>query len=301
MELDALRTFVKVAELASFTRAAEQLGMPKARVSTTVQGLETQLGTRLLHRTTRSVRLTPDGEAFVERATALLADAEQVQSMFHQGPGSLKGRLRIDLPTRIARTAVIPRLPGFLALHPGLAIELSTTDRRVDVIDGGFDCVLRIGALDDSNLVARPVGHMRMVNCASPAYLEAFGTPKRLDDLAHHRLVRYSQTLDARPPGWEYPDGKGWKLRDMDGVITVNNTDAYEAACLAGLGLIQAPLVGMSQHLAEGRLVEVLPKWRAKPMAVSLLYPGRRNLPRRVAVLMDWLVEVLAPYVSAGR
>lgn len=301
MELDALRTFVKVAELASFTRAADQLGMPKARVSTTVQQLETELGTRLLHRTTRTVRPTPDGEAFLERALQLLGEADQLQAMFQQAPGSLKGRLRLDLPTRIARSVVIPRLPEFFAEHPQVVFELSTTDRRVDVVEGGFDCIVRVGPLGDSTLVARPIGRLRMVNVASPAYLATFGTPLTLDDLDAHRLVFYSQDLEARPAGWEHPDGTGWATREMQGVITVNNTDAYESACLAGLGLIQAPLAGVAPLLADGRLVEVLPRWQAEPMPVTLLYPERRNLPKRVGVLMDWLAGVLSPYVNAGR
>lgn len=302
MDLDALRTFVKVAELASFTRAAEQLGTAKARVSTTVRLLEGELGTQLLHRTTRAVRLTPDGDAVLQRAQALLGDAETLQTMFMPSPAGLSGRLRVDLPTRIAHHVVIPRLPEFLAAHPALEIELSTTDRRVDVVDGGFDCVLRVGALADSTLVSRPVGQMRMVNCASPGYLQAHGTPQTLDDLADHRLVRYSQALDARTSsGWEYPDGRGWRQRPMAGVITVNNTDAYEAACLAGLGLIQVPEVGVAPLLADGRLVEVLPRWTAEPMPVTLLYAARQNLPRRVGALLDWLTAVLAPYLAAAR
>ena len=301
MELDALRTFVKVAELASFTRAAEQLGMPKARVSTTVQQLETQLGTRLLHRTTRTVRLTPDGEAFLARCEALLGEAEELQTMFQQAPGAIDGRLRVDLPIAFARSAVIPRLPEFLARHPRVAIDLSTTDRRVDVVEDGFDCVLRVGALEDSGLVARGMGHLRMVNCASPAYLARHGTPRALDDLDHHLLVRYSQRLQANAPGWEYHDGDAWKVRDMPSVVTVNNTDAYRAVCLAGLGMIQVPLVGVAPHLADGSLVEVLPHLAAQPMPVSLVYANRRNLSKRVQALMDWLAEVLAPYLAAAN
>lgn len=301
MELDALRTFVKVAELASFTRAADQLGMPKARVSTSVQQLETRLGTRLLHRTTRTVRLTPDGEAFLERCQALLGEADDLQTMFQQAPGAIDGRLRIDLPVAFARNAVIPRLPEFLARHPRVAIDLSTTDRRVDVVEGGFDCVLRIGALGDSGLVARPLGRLQMVNCASPGYLAAHGTPQSLDDLDQHLLVRYSQTLNPTAPGWEYPDGHTWKFRDMPSVVTVNSSDAYMAACVAGLGLAQAPLIGVTELVAAGRLMTVLPAWCAEPMPVSIVYANRRNLSKRVQALMDWLAEVLAPYMDAAR
>lgn len=303
MDLQSLRIFVKVAELASFTRASEQLGLPKARVSTAVQALESRIATRLLHRTTRSVRLTPDGEQFLERSKALLADAEQLHSMFQQGPSALRGRLRVDLPSSMARDHVIPRLPEFLAAHPQIEIALSTTDRRVDPVLEGFDCVLRVGSLPDSGLVARTLGHLCMANCASPAYLSAHGVPQSLADLDRHRLIHYSPSLVAEPPGWEYREGGQTRLKAMRGVITVNSTDAYQAACLAGLGLIQAPRIGMRRQLALGTLVEVMPAFPAEPMPVSLRYPDRRNLAKRVQALMSWLAQILAPHLDgpAGR
>ena len=173
MDLHELRIFATVAELASFSRAAEQLGLAKGRVSTSVQRLEAQVGTRLLQRTTRSVRVTPDGERFLERCKELLTEAEQLQAMFQPASTGLTGRLRIDLPNRLARDLVIPRLPEFLAAHPLLEIGISTTDRRVDLVHEGFDCVLRVGELVDSDLVALPLGVLRMRNVASPAYLRA--------------------------------------------------------------------------------------------------------------------------------
>jgi len=276
MDLEALRIFVKVAELASFTRAAEQLGLPKARVSTAVQGLEARIATRLLHRTTRSVRLTPDGEQFLERSKALLTDAEQLHAMFQQAPSALRGRLRIDLPASMARDHVIPRLPEFLAAHPQVQISLSTSDRRVDPVLEGFDCVLRVGSLPDSGLVARTLGHLRMCNCASPAYLAAHGVPQSLADLDRHQLIHYSPGLVAEPPGWEYPDGDVYRLQPMRGVLTVNSTDAYQAACLAGLGLIQAPRIGMRRQLDLGTRVQVLTAWLAQVLAPLLDDAGRR-------------------------
>lgn len=294
LDLDALRIFVKVAELAGFTRAAEQLGLPKARVSTTVQQLEARLGVRLLQRTTRTVHMTPDGEQFLDRCKELLVEADELQSMFDQAPSALKGRLRIDMPTGMARHVVIPRLPEFFAAHPLLEVELGTSDRRVDLVHEGFDCVLRVGPLEDSGLVARPLGILAQVNLASPAYLRAYGTPETLEDLDAHRLIRYSPTLGGSGGGWEYHDGERYRVRAMRGSVTVNSTDAYEAACLAGLGLIQAPMLGLQELVDEGRLVEVLPQWTGEPMPVTLLYPNRRHLSKRVEVLMAWLADVLA-------
>jgi len=296
--LEAMQIFARVAELASFTRAAESMGLPKASISTAVQQLETLLGTRLLHRTTRKVQMTQDGRAFYERSKDLLADMDELQAMFQQGPQSLRGRLRVDLPSGVARSFVIPRLPEFLRDHPLLELELSATDRRVDLVREGFDCVLRIGALYDSSLIARPLGQLSIVNCASPSYLKTYGTPRTLDDLASHRLIHYVTTLGAKPEGWEYFDGSEYRSLAMPGVLTVNSVEAYEASCLAGLGLIQAPAVGVRDMVRQGLLVEVLPEFSAEPMPVSLLYAHRRNLSKRLQVFMAWIADVIAPYLD---
>src|SRR5690606_37563980 len=215
-----LQMFVRVAELSSFTQAADQLGLPKARVSTAVRQLEAVLGTRLLHRTTRRVQTTQDGQAFYERCKDVLADIDEMQSMFQRGVQSLRGRLRVDMPTLIARDQIVPRLPDFLAAHPQLEIELSSTDRRVDLVREGFDCVLRVGVLAESGLVARPLGQLRQINCASPAYLQRHGRPKALADLAAHRLIHYVPTLGGKPAGWEYVDEGRVRSVAMAGTVT---------------------------------------------------------------------------------
>lgn len=300
MDLNALRIYLLVAETTSFTRAAERLGLTRARVSAVVQQLEAELGTRLLQRTTRSVRVTPDGQLFAERAQALLLDSEELQALFQRQPAALRGRLRVDMPGQLASQVLIPRLPEFLSAHPQIELELSSTDRRVDLVHEGFDCVIRAGTLRESGLVARPLGRMPQINVASPAYLAAYGVPRTLDDLARHRLVRYSSTLAGAAQGWEYTDEAGQpRMLPMAAVLTVNNTVAYEAACLAGLGLIQAPAQGLGEWLAQGALVEVLPELRAEPLPVTLLYAHRRQVARRVQAFMDWVAlvlgEVLAP------
>ncbi len=292
--LDHLRSFLRVAELGSFTAAAEQLGLPKASVSLAVQRLEAEVGVQLLHRTTRRVRLTADGAQFQQRARDLLDDMEDLQGMFRRDT-QLKGRLRVDMSSGLARQLVIPHLPDFLARHPGLGIELSGTDRRVDLVREGFDCVVRVGPLDDNTLVARPLGVMHIVNCASPAYLTERGVPRAVTDLAAHALVHYVGTLGQRSPGFEYHDGQAYRSLPMGGAITVNSGEAYSAAALAGLGIIQVPRLGARAALAAGTLVEVLPDCVAEPMPVTLLYAQRRHLPRRVSAFMDWLAALLTP------
>ncbi|WP_038217886.1 LysR family transcriptional regulator [Xenophilus azovorans] len=293
MDLDALRIYLLVAEAASFTRAAERLGLTRARVSTVVQQLEAELGTRLLQRTTRSVRVTPDGQLFAERAQALVGDADELQALFQRQPAALRGRLRVDMPGQLSSQVLVPRLPEFVAAHPQIEIELSSTDRRVDLVHEGFDCVIRAGALRESGLVARPLGELVQINVASPAYLAAFGTPRSLEDLAHHRLVRYSSTLGGAATGWEYVEGGEQRMLPMAAVLTVNNTFAYESACLAGLGLIQAPALGLRGMIEAGRLVEVLPDLRPEPLPVTLLYAHRRQVARRVQAFMDWVAGVM--------
>lgn len=297
MEIEPLRMFVKVAELASFTRAAEHLGLSKARVSTAVRALEADVGSRLLQRSTRAVRLTPDGEQFLARARQLVSDADELASLF-QAPSSLRGRVRVDMPQALARSVFIPRLPELLAAHPRLEIQLSSTDRRVDVIREGFDCVLRAGRLEASGLVARRLGEMPMLNCASPAYLQRYGTPRSLDDLDDHLVVHYSIRFGTDAPGFEYRDGNVYRERPMRSAITVNSTDSYQAACLAGLGIIQSPRMGLLPSVIAGELVEILPQHTGEPLSVALVHAHGRNVPRHVRVVMSWIAELLKPHLD---
>lgn len=298
--LDALAVVRRVAELASFTRAAEELGRPKASVSAIVRALELRLGTRLLHRTTRRVVLTADGAAVLERARAMLDDADELQSMF-RADGDITGRIRVDMPTGTARHIVAPALPEFLAAHPHVEIELGSTDRRVDPVRDGYDCVLRVGTVRDSSLVARPLGCFRVLSVASPAYVARYGAPASIDDLASHRLVGYAQMPGTPADGFEYVDSDGnVRMCPMPTPVVVNNGETYQAACLAGVGIIQAPEPGVRALVDDGLLLDLLVHAQAEPMPVTLLYPHRRHLPRRVRVFMAWIEDVVRPYTMEG-
>uniref|UniRef100_E1TEI9 Transcriptional regulator, LysR family n=1 Tax=Burkholderia sp. (strain CCGE1003) TaxID=640512 RepID=E1TEI9_BURSG len=296
--LDALLIFARVAEMTSFTRAAESLGIQKGRVSLVIRELERDVGATLLHRTTRSVQLTEDGRAFYSRARDLLADVQELQSMFSSNGTPLRGRLRVDMPTELARSVVVPALPQLMAAHPELQLELSSTDRRVDLVQEGFDCVIRLGPIADESLIARPLGKLRMTNAASPSYLARHGIPHRLDDLLNqgHRMVHYTLTLGAKHAGWEYPHGNGYATLALPGAMQVNSVQTYHAAGLAGIGLIQAGYLALAHHIQSGALVEVLPDLRPEPLAASLVVAHRRNLSPRVRTFMDWIEGVLAPY-----
>lgn len=294
LDLESVRMFLRVAALASFTRAAEQLGAPKSRVSQRVTALEDELGTRLLQRTTRAVRLTPDGEQFVARARALVEEADAVATMF-KSASDLRGRVRVDLPVGFARNLVIPRLPELLAQHPRLDLVLSTTDRLVDAVREGFDCVLRVGALSDSGLTARRLGAIPMANAASPAYLERHGVPRTLAELTRgdHLVVHYASADDT--PSFEVAEGRRTRQIPLRSVITVNSTDAYRAAAEAGLGIIQAPRLGLRTAFATGRLVELLPRHTATALPVWLVHAYGRTPPARVRLIMELIAEALAP------
>lgn len=298
MDLDALRVFVRVSELGSFTRAAAQLGLSKAAASVRVRALEDELGASLLQRSTRVVRLTTDGEQLLARARKLVADAEDIGAMF-RARAALRGVVRVDLPVHFAREHFMPRLPAWLAAHPELELVVSATDRRVDVVREGFDVVLSIGNLKSSGLVARRVGALAMINCASPAYLERRGVPRSLADLERHVVVHYSLALAGEEPGFEHPTGPGrFAVLPMRSLVTVNNADAYLAACLAGLGIIQVPRYGMVRRIAEGSLVEVLPEHAAEPMPVSIVHAYGTRVPRRVRAVMSWIDEAARAMVA---
>jgi DNA-binding transcriptional LysR family regulator len=254
---------------------------------------------RLLHRTTRRVTLTHDGMAFYERCRTLIGVFEDTRGMFREGD-QLTGRLRVDMPSRLACTHILPRLPEFLNAHPQLQFEISCTDRRVDVVREGFDCVIRIGPVVDESLHVRPLGGLRMVNCASAAYLRLRGTPRSLRDLQKHAVVHYSPLLGGRTAGWDYVSSGRARTLSVGGSVTVNSAEAYEAAALAGLGIIQCPQISVSEYLSSGRLVEVLPRHRAPDLPISVVYASHQHLSSRIRVFMDWIAGVLSHTTKSG-
>lgn len=297
---DQYRVFVHVAEMGSFIKAAHALDLPRASVSAAVQQLETQIGARLLHRTTRRVRLTADGEQLLERVRPLLAEAESIDQLFQLSERQVSGRLSIDVPSRIARRLIAPALPGLLRQHPRLQLALGSTDRAIDLIQEGVDCAVRIGTLDNSSLVVRRLGHIALINCASPAYLREHDEPGHPDDLSNgHWAVGYASPVTGREVPWEYlmPDGKAYMIAIPSRVIA-NNAESYIACCLAGLGLIQIPRFDVQHLLDSGELVEVMPGYRAAAMSVSLLYPHRRQRSRRLAVFLEWFESLMEPYLG---
>jgi LysR family transcriptional regulator for bpeEF and oprC len=291
--IDLFRIFTRVVECASFTRAADTLGLPRSSVSAAVLELENRVGARLLHRTTRKVAPTQDGDAFYECCLRLIADVEEAEGLFQRTSVGPAGKLRIDVPGRIGRLIIAPALPDFLARYPQLCIELHVTDRAVNLVEESVDCVLRVGPLSDSGLVARKIGDLPLINVASPVYLAHHGTPQTPTDLGGHFAVNYASPSTGRVEDWEWIEDNEVRTQTMRGRVTVNSAEAYIACCLAGLGLIQIPAYDVKRHLEAGELVEVMPGYRAEPMPMTLLYPHRQHFSRRLQVFADWLEAVL--------
>ncbi|WP_416051896.1 LysR family transcriptional regulator [Cupriavidus basilensis] len=298
---DQYRVFVQVAEMGSFIKAANALELPRASVSAAIQQLEIQVGARLLHRTTRQVRLTADGTQLLERIRPLLADVEDIDQLFQANQRQVAGRLKVDVPSRIARRLIAPALPGLLRRHPHLQLALGSADRSIDLVREGVDCAVRIGNLHDSSLVVRPLGKIALINCASPKYLREHGSPEHPDELSNgHWAVGYASPTSGRELPWEYMAADGRELAsNVPSRVVVNNAESYIACCRSGLGLIQIPRFDVQHMLDAKALVEVMPSHRAAPMPVSILYPHRRQRSRRLAVFVEWFEELMRVYLDA--
>ena len=297
-KIHAMKLFLRVADLESFSLAAQALSLPKASVSRQIQALEEALGVRLLHRTTRRVTLTQEGIIYYERAKDLLSNIDELDRLFQPDAASISGLVRVDMPGWIARSLVLPALCEFLQQYPGIALDLSSSDRRVDIVREDVDCAVRLGPRDESGLAVRPAGNLIQINCASPDYLTRFGYPQTPACLADHALIYYADTRGARPEGFALQAEGENRWIPAGGMLTVNNMENYLAAGLAGLGIIQTPRASVKEALRSGRLVEILPQHRAAPVPVALMYPPRRNLSRRVNLFMAWLTALLAGEVD---
>jgi LysR family transcriptional regulator for bpeEF and oprC len=292
-QLKTMQIFRCVAECKSFAQAAERMELPRPTVTNAVQSLERQLGVRLLQRTTRKVSLTLDGATYFERCVRLLNELEDVNALFLGSDRLPSGVIRVDLPERLARLHVIPALPDFFARYPDIQLKLTANDRFSDLVGEGIDCAVRAGTLRDSSLIAKRIGVMQQINCASREYLERYGRPQTLADLSRHFAVNYFSSQTGRDLEWEYhEDGKDHFI-PMRSMISVSSSEAYVAACRAGLGLIQAPGMSMESLLASGALEEVLPKWRPSALPFSVVYSHTKHLSPRIRVFVDWLAESL--------
>jgi len=285
-----MQAFVRIAERQSFTQASEDLQIPRATVTTLIKRMEERIGTRLLERTTRTVRLTQDGEAYYRRCVRLLADMEEAEGSFrNEAP---KGLLRVNLQGTLARHFVVPALPGFLARYPELQLHIGEDDRLVDLVREGVDCVLRAGTLQDSSMVGRRVALLPQVTVASPEYLAKYGEPDSMAALASHRAVNYISSGTGKVVPLEFTvDGRVTTV-DLPATVSVTGTDLYTGSSVAGLGLVQVPRYRVAAELADGRLKVLMADFAPPPMPVSVLYSQNRQLSARVRVFTQWLRDI---------
>jgi DNA-binding transcriptional LysR family regulator len=265
--IDAMRLFTRVVDRCSFTEAAHDLNVPRSTATQAIQQLETRLGVRLLQRTTRSVRPTLDGEAYYKRCIAILDDIQDAESAFR---GAVpKGKLRVEVQGTLARHYLMPGLPNFLERHPGIELAMSESDRWVDVVREGVDCVVRYGALPDSDLVARGVAQLQRITCAAPAYLDRHGRPADLRDLDGHQIVGLRSITTGALAPFEIIERGALRRIDLPARLSVFH---------------------VAKDLAEGRLERVLDDFALPAGPVSVLYPRSRQLSPRVRVFIDWIV-----------
>ncbi|MFM0649644.1 LysR family transcriptional regulator [Paraburkholderia bryophila] len=287
---EEMRVFVRIAERQSFTRAADDLQIPRATVTTLMKRMEQRLGARLLERTTRTVRLTPDGEAYYGRCVRLIADMEEAEGSFSNlAP---KGLLRVNLQGTLARYFIVPALPAFLARFPDIELMIGEDDRYVDLVREGIDCVLRAGNLQDSSMIGRRVALLPQVTVASPAYLAAYGEPADPDALSAHRAVNYVSSATGKAVPLEFSvDGREVAMV-LPSAVSVSGVELYTGSALAGLGIVQVPRYRVADELAAGRLRIILADFPPPPMTVSVLYAQNRQLSSRVRVFAQWLREI---------
>ncbi len=305
-----MRVFTRVVEQRSFTQTAEDLNLPRSTVTDAIKQLEKRLNVRLLQRTTRHVSPTLDGEAYYQRCLHIIADIEDAEMAFANAKP--RGLLRIDVQGTLARHFVLPQLPDFIAQYPDIELFISEGDRLVDLIREGIDGVLRVGNLQDSDMVARRVTLLPQVTCAAPSYLQQYGMPHSLKQLAEHQMVGFRSSATGglmplefsahgtlpRPPKANShqqssprssPEYHQIKLRT---ILSVSGAESFVAAARLGLGIIQVPRYHIEPDLMNGTLIEILPEYAPPSMPVSFLYPHNRQLSPRVRIFSDWLSQL---------
>ena len=313
-QLLALKVFIRIAESGAFSKAADMLNMPRPTATKAIQDLERHVGVKLLQRTTRQVSVTAEGAAYYERAVRLLAELAEMDETVSHARTRLRGRIRVDIGSLMANRIVIPALPDLRARYPELYIDLGVTDRPIDLIGEGVDCVVRGGDLADIALVARRIADLNWVTVASPDYLSAHGEPNHPDEIqvqkrnvdGHvntpgHTLAGYFSSLSGKATPLEFKREDEWVVVKGETAVAVNESTAHVSALLAGVGIGQTFRFAVAPYLESGQLREVLPDWTRPRLPLHLVYPSDRRLSAKLNAFGDWLAEVFAPFDDRPR
>lgn len=292
-KLRAMELFVRVVETGAVTRGAERLGMPKATATNWLQQLEDRLGVKLLNRTTRRVSLTPDGAAYYERCIAILDEVREAEESLASRRADPRGRLRVDVPTLMARSVFVPALPVFFRRYPGIELALACNERSADLIEEGIDCAVRSGEIEQPQLVARRVGFLYFATCAAPSYLAAHGRPRHPGELQdHHCINRFSARTGERTD-WLFSRNDERFRAALTGHVALEDENSYVAAAEAGLGIARIPAFVLKDAMERGTLDLVLGDWFPEPAPLYVVYPQNRHLSAKVRAFVDWVAEVL--------
>jgi len=295
-KLQAMALFVRVVETGGIARAAASLRIPKATATTLIQRLEASLGVKLLNRTTRRVSVTADGAAYYTRAAAILAEVREAEEALTQHSAAPHGRVRVDAPTLIARSVIVPALPGFFARYPDIELALACNERHFDLVAEGIDCALWIGEVADPNLVARRVGFLYFATCAAPEYIRAQSPPTHPRELAQHRCINHFSPRTGETVEWVFSKGAERVQAVFPGHLALEDENSYVSAAEAGLGIAQMPAFVVKDAMERGALDLVLGDWFPEPAPLHVVYPQSRHLSRRVRVFVDWLAALIADH-----
>ncbi|MES2926534.1 MAG: LysR substrate-binding domain-containing protein [Pseudomonadota bacterium] len=300
---DAMQAFVRVVESGSFTKAADTMHVSKTTVTQLVQQLEARLRVKLLHRTTRRVQVTADGAVYYERAVRLLADMDDAETSLSSASAAPRGRLRVDVPSPLARLILVPALPEFHAQYPDIQLDMGVSDRMVDLIGDNVDCVVRGGEIQDQSLIARRVGDLQLGVYAAPSYLDRAGSPVHPHELedSHHRVVGFLWSSTGKT--FPYAMRRGAEEIQVQGryVLAVDDGNAYLAAGLAGMGVLWLPHYMARPHLGSGELVPLLEDWALDPMPLYVAYPPNRHVSAKARVFIDWVAALMAKHAPPAR
>ncbi len=295
-KLLAMTVFTRVVETGGLSRAAESLGIPKATATTLIQKLESALGVRLLNRTTRRVTVTPDGAAYYERCIPILGLVRETEESLGKQHSTPRGRLRVDVPTLMARSVFVPALPQFFARYPDIELALACSERRADLIEDGIDCAVWSGEIEESSFVARRVGFLYFATCAAPSYIARHGRPEHPEDLVRHRCINHFSARTGKVSDWIFSK-RGTRVQTtLSGHIALEDENSYVAAAEAGLGIAQIPAFILKEAMERGSLDLVLGDWFPEPSPLYVVYPQHRHLSGRIRVFVDWVAELLADH-----
>lgn len=290
--LRAMEIFIRVVESGSMTKAAEMLSLQKSAVSMAIKQLERHLNTRLMHRSTRQFTLTDDGRAYYDRCSAVVAEINAIENSVGSNLDNPSGRIRVDMPSSIAASLVLPNLSDFTRRYPSIQIALGISDRRVDLVRDAVDCVIRTGELQDSTLMSRRIGAFDWIVCGSPDYLEKHGAPTSLAELTQHRVVGYFESGAEFRDVWTFKASGHEQRVALESGLSVNDTPIYVACGLEGHGLIRVADYLADPLIEAGSMIEVLREFRGDPVPIFALYPTARHLSPCVRLFVDWVVEV---------